>query len=52
MGAFISYKTGDLKWQVGPQLRYQLMSSFVKEYPIREHLFEYGITIGVAKTIR
>lgn len=50
--AFISYKTGDLKWQVGPQLRYQLFSSFVKEYPIREHLFEYGIKIGVAKTIR
>jgi hypothetical protein len=50
--AFISYKTGDLKWKVGPQLRYQLFSSFVKEYPIREHLFEYGIQIGVAKTIR
>lgn len=50
--AFISYKTGDLKWQVGPQLRYQLLSSYIKEYPIREHLFEYGIKIGVAKTIR
>jgi hypothetical protein len=50
--AFISYKTGDLKWQVGPQLRYQLFSSFIKQYPIREHLFEYGIKIGVTKTIR
>ena len=50
--AFISYKTGDLKWQVGPQLRYQLLSSYIKEYPIREHLFEYGIKIAVAKTIR
>jgi hypothetical protein len=50
--AFISYKTGDLKWQVGPQLRYQLLSSYIKEYPIREHLFEYGIQIGVTKTIR
>lgn len=50
--AFISYKTGDLKWQVGPQLRYQLFSSYIKEYTIREHLFEYGIKIGVAKTIR
>jgi hypothetical protein len=50
--AFISYKTGGLKWQVGPQLRYQLLSSYIKEYPIREHLFEYGIKIGVAKTIR
>ncbi|WP_207511832.1 hypothetical protein [Longitalea luteola] len=50
--AFISYKTGDLKWQVGPQVRYQLLSSYIKEYPIREHLFEYGIKIGVTKTIR
>ncbi|OQP46567.1 hypothetical protein [Niastella populi] len=50
--AFISYKTGDLKWQVGPQVRYQLFSSFIKQYPIRENLFEYGIKIGVTKTIR
>ncbi|HEY8898091.1 MAG TPA: hypothetical protein VIM79_24865 [Niastella sp.] len=50
--AFVSYKTGELKWSVGPQFRYQLLSSYIKEYPIREHLFEYGIQIGVAKTIR
>jgi hypothetical protein len=49
---FVAYKTGDLKWQVGPQFRYQLLSSYVKEYPIREHLMEYGIKIGVTKTIR
>jgi hypothetical protein len=50
--AFVAYKTGDLKWQVGPQFRYQLLSSYVKEYPIREQLMEFGIKIGVAKTIR
>jgi hypothetical protein len=50
--AFVSYKMGDLKWQVGPQFRYQLLSSYVKEYPIREQLMEFGIKIGVAKTIR
>jgi hypothetical protein len=50
--AFIAYKTGDLKWQVGPQFRYQLLSSYIKEYPITEHLMEFGIKIGVAKTIR
>lgn len=49
---FVSYKTGNLKWQVGPQLRYQLLSSYVKEYPIREYLMEYGVKIGVTKTIR
>ena len=50
--AFVSYKTGDLKWQVGPQVRYQLFSSYIKEYPIRENLYNYGIKIGVTKTIR
>lgn len=50
--AFISYKMGDLKWQVGPQFRYQLLSNYIKEYPIHEHLMEYGIKIGVSKTIR
>jgi hypothetical protein len=50
--AFVAYKTGDLKWQVGPQFRYQLLSGYVKEYPIREQLMEYGIKIAVTKTIR
>lgn len=49
---FLAYKSGDLKWQVGPQFRYQLFSSYVKEYPIREFLMEYGIKIAVTKTIR
>lgn len=49
---FIAYKTGDLKWQIGPQFRYQLLSSYVKEYPIREFLMEYGVKFGVTKTIR
>ncbi|NML19491.1 hypothetical protein HHL16_01335 [Pseudoflavitalea sp. G-6-1-2] len=49
---FVAYKTGSLKWQVGPQFRYQLLSSYVKEYPIREYLMEYGVKIGVTKTLR
>ncbi len=49
---FLAYKSGDLKWQVGPQFRYQLFSSYVTEYPIREFLMEYGIKIAVTKTIR
>jgi len=49
---FLSYKTGGLKWTVGPQFRYQLLSSYVNKYPIHEYLMEYGIKIGVAKTIR
>lgn len=49
---YLAYKSGDVKWQVGPQFRYQLFSSYVDKYPIREYLMEYGIKIGVTKTIR
>ena len=27
---FVSYSTGKMKWQVGPQVRYQLLSSFIE----------------------
>jgi hypothetical protein len=50
--AFVSYKTGGVRWQVGPQFRYQMLSSYSNEYPIKEYLIEYGIKIGVSKTIR
>ena len=50
--AFISYKTGGVRWQIGPQFRYQLLSSYIKEYPISEYLMEYGVKFGVTKTIR
>lgn len=50
--AFISYSSGDIKWQVGPQFRYQLLSSYKNEYPIKEYLMEYGIKVGISKTIR
>jgi len=46
--AFVSYSTGKVDWQVGPQVRYQLLSSFVTEYPVSEHLFDFGLKIGVS----
>jgi hypothetical protein len=45
---FVSYSTGKLQWQVGPQVRYQLLSSFVSKYPVKENLFDFGLKVGVA----
>jgi hypothetical protein len=45
---FVSYSTGRMKWQVGPQVRYQLLSSFVDEYPVKENLFDFGLKVGVS----
>jgi hypothetical protein len=45
---FVAYSTGKLKWQVGPQVRYQLLSSFVSKYPVKEHLFDFGLKVGMS----
>ncbi|HVZ57460.1 MAG TPA: hypothetical protein VG870_12420 [Chitinophagaceae bacterium] len=46
--AFVAYSTGKLDWQVGPQIRYQLKSSFVSEYPVKENLFDFGLKLAVS----
>jgi len=48
--AFISYTTGGLRWQIGPQFRSQLLSSYSNQYRVREYLTEYGIKFGVTKS--
>lgn len=44
---FINYTSGKTKWQIGPQVRYQVLSSFNNEYPVKENLFDFGVKIGV-----
>lgn len=44
---FAAQTTGKVKWRVGPQVRYQAMSSFAKNYPIKEHLFDFGLKLGI-----
>lgn len=44
---FVAFNTGKVRWQAGPQIRYQLLSSFQAKYPVRENLFDYGLKIGV-----
>ena len=44
---FTAHTTGKVSWRVGPQVRYQVMSSFVKNYPIKEHLFDFGLKLGI-----
>jgi hypothetical protein len=45
--AFVQHNKGKTQWQVGPQFRYQLLSSFNNRYPIRENLFDFGVKFGV-----
>jgi hypothetical protein len=48
---FFSYNTERLRWHFGPQLRYQLLSSYDKNYPFRENRIGYGFMLGVSKPL-
>ncbi len=52
IGTFISFNSNKFKWQIGPQVHYQLLSSYRNEYPVREHFINYGIRLGVSKIIK
>jgi hypothetical protein len=45
---FVGYSTGKLNWQVGPQVRYQMFSSFINKYPVKENLFDFGLKVGIS----
>lgn len=49
---FFGYTVGTYRWQVGPQLRYQMLPSLVDKYPNKEYLFNYGIKLGVVKQLK
>jgi hypothetical protein len=50
--AYVSVSKGSYRWIVGPQIRYQILSSYKENYPIREHLIDYGMKFGIQKTLR
>lgn len=45
--AFAGFNMGKSAWRIGPQVRYQTMSSYKKQYPVKEHLFDYGLKLGI-----
>lgn len=46
---FVTFSSIKLKWQVGPDVRYQWFSTYKKDYTVQEHLIDYGIRIGISK---
>ena len=50
--AYLSVNTGSYKWIMGPQFRYQILSSYKDKYPIREHLVDYGFKVGIQKVLK
>lgn len=49
IGAFISANSNKFNWQIGPQVHYQILSTYGKAYSVREHFIDYGIRFGISK---
>lgn len=45
----ITFNSSKIKWHVGPEIRYQLLSTYKNNYSIKEHLINYGIKIGISR---
>ncbi len=44
---FANIPVGGALFQVGPRVRYQIKSSFVDKYPVKENLFDFGFKVGI-----
>ncbi len=46
---FISFRSNKLKWNIGPNIRYQWLSTYQNNYTVKEHLIDYGLRVGISK---
>ena len=49
---YIGFNTGKYRWQLGPQIRTQLLPSLSTSYPIREYPVDYGIKLSLIKALK
>jgi len=47
-----NFKIGNIQWQFGPQLRYQMMPTQLKSFSIHENLIDYGLKVGIIKQLK
>jgi hypothetical protein len=48
-GLYVTFRSKHHEWQIGPNLRYQWLSTYKNEYSIHEHLIDYGLRIGISR---
>lgn len=48
-GSVVTFSSHNINWNIGPSIRYQVLSTYQNIYPIREHLINYGLRIGISK---
>ena len=52
ISANFSYKLKNTTLFVGPQIRYQHLPTYVDKYPIKEYRVDYGLKVGIIKSLR
>ncbi len=48
-GPYVSFRSSKLVWNIGPNIRYQWLSTFQDSYTIKQHLIDYGIRLGISR---
>src|SRR6185437_13269914 len=46
-GTYMTLSGKKIKWHLGPNIRYQILSTYKNIYPTKEHFIDYGIKIGI-----
>lgn len=49
---YLGYSTGKYRWQLGPQLRYQIMPTMGNSFPVREYPVDFGLKLGITRSLR
>lgn len=49
---YLGYNTGKYRWQLGPQIRYQVLPTMADSYPIKEFLIDYGFKLSLIKSLK
>ncbi|WP_153796997.1 outer membrane beta-barrel protein [Foetidibacter luteolus] len=48
---YLSIQAGEYRWQIGPQFRYQNLPTYNSNYPIKEHLLDFGLKVGLTRKL-
>jgi hypothetical protein len=48
-GVFVTLHSQKYKWIIGPNIHYQWLSTYKKEYTMQEHLINYGLRIAISR---
>ena len=52
LNANFTYTHNKSTFYIGPQIRYQHLPTYVDKYPIKEYRVDYGIRLGIIKSIK